>query len=173
MADNFPPLSNPVEIALGLKKELDEFEKTNNRAPLIEALKQQFLSQRLSSSVQAERARDLALTILIGKINTMSDNMLLRTIAQLSEIGHLDLASITGNNPNSKAPMININQAFGQQPSQIGPGISNTGINAEGNPIKDANMLLESMEHITAFFRDRELKTIDVVPKEGEENKNA
>jgi hypothetical protein len=48
------------------------------------------------SATLVEKARLAALETLIGRMPMMSDNMLIKTIETLSQIGAVDKASITG-----------------------------------------------------------------------------
>jgi hypothetical protein len=59
-------------------------------------MKDEFRLNRMVASSQAEDNRDLALQMLSIRMDDMSDNMLLRTIKELSEIGALELAAVTG-----------------------------------------------------------------------------
>lgn len=151
---------NPVEVALELKKDLEEYEETSDRKKLITALKEQFLVSRYNAASQSEKNRYVGLSILFERMHKMSDNMLLRTIRELSEIGVLDLQSIVGPIGTKGGSLVSINQAFGlggnRDNLQLGPSSS-----TETNPIKDAGNLLEALEHIAAHFRDRPMLTIE------------
>ena len=87
---------NIVDAALDLKRDLEEFERTNDRSVLIKALRDQLLIARYDSAVLVETARIAALETLIGRMSEMSDNMLIRTIKTLSHIRAMDMTSITG-----------------------------------------------------------------------------
>ena len=87
---------NIVDAALDLKRDLEEFERTNDRSVLIKALRDQLLIARYDSAMLAETARIAALETLIGRMSEMSDNMLIRTIKTLSHIRAMDMTSITG-----------------------------------------------------------------------------
>ena len=87
---------NIVDAALDLKRDLEEFERTNDRSVLIKVLRDQLLIARYDSAMLVETARIAALETLIGRMSEMSDNMLIRTIKTLSHIRAMDMTSITG-----------------------------------------------------------------------------
>jgi hypothetical protein len=136
-----------LDSALEMSRELQAYEKTKDRSVLIKALRDQFLARRLDSASVVEKTRLKALEVLIEKIPGMSENMLLRTISQLSEINSVDLATITGSGAKA-GPLISIQQSGISGFSQDGGRVS-----LDGNPVKRAGELLESIEHIAAYFR--------------------
>jgi hypothetical protein len=71
---------SPVEPALSLKSELEAYDRDKDRGPLLGALKEQFLLNRLVAASQAEKNRNLALQILFNRMERMSDKMLLETV---------------------------------------------------------------------------------------------
>jgi hypothetical protein len=137
---------SPVEAALSLKSELEAYDGDKDRRSLVGALKEQFLLNRYVAASQAENNRNLALRILLNRMEKMSDNMLLRTIRHLSEIGALDLTVVT------RTPTVSIQQEFG-----LPGGVSQTslGNRAASNPIKDVGMLLEALEHVADHFQGK------------------
>jgi hypothetical protein len=154
---------NPVEVALELKKDLDDYEEHQDRKQLIGALKEQFLVSRYNNASQAEKTRYLGIQILFERMHKMSDNMLLKTIRELAEIGVIDLQSVTGMALGARggSSLVNINQAFGlggppRDTLQLGASRS-----TETNPIKDTGNLLEALEHIAEHFKDRPMLTIE------------
>jgi hypothetical protein len=86
---------NFVDAVLDLERELEEFDRTNDRSVLIKALRDQFLITKYDSAMLVEKSRIAALEILIDRMTKMSDNMLIRTIETLSKIGGVDMTSIT------------------------------------------------------------------------------
>jgi hypothetical protein len=72
------------------------FDRDKDRRSLLNAMKDQCLLNRMVASSQAENDRDLALQILSIRMEGMSDNMLLRTIRELGEIGAMELAAVAG-----------------------------------------------------------------------------
>jgi len=74
----------------------EAFDRDKDRRPLLNAMRDQFRLNRMGASSQAEDDRELALQILCNRMEGMSDNMLLRTIKELGEIGARDLAAVTG-----------------------------------------------------------------------------
>ena len=85
-----------VDVPLDLKRDLEEFERTNDRSVLIKALRDQLLIARYDSAVLVETARIAALETLIGRMSEMSDNMLIKIIEALTQIAKVDISSITG-----------------------------------------------------------------------------
>jgi hypothetical protein len=77
---------SPVEAALSLKSGLEAYDRDKDRRFLVDALKEQFLSNKYVAASQAENVRNLGLRILSSRLEAMSDNMLLKTIRELSEI---------------------------------------------------------------------------------------
>ena len=87
---------NIVDAALDLERELEEFDRTKDQSVLIKSLRDQFLITRCDSATLVEMSKLAALEILIGRMSGMSDNMLIRTIEILFQIGVVDMTSITG-----------------------------------------------------------------------------
>jgi hypothetical protein len=153
---------HPLEVALDLKRELELYDKSRDRGVFIKAIRDQFLMTRYHSAVKAEDTRLKALDILIGRLENMSDNMLMRLVENLSGAGARDLELIAGGSGAKSGPLFTVQQNLG---SIMGQG----GISPGGNPVKDAGELLESLEHIAAYFKER--KTIDLKPNEDESDK--
>jgi hypothetical protein len=84
---------NNVDAALDLKRELEEFDKSGDRSVLIKALRDQFLITRYDAKMLIEKSMSAALEILIDRMSVMSNNMLLKTIEILFEIGAVDMTS--------------------------------------------------------------------------------
>ena len=85
-----------VDVPLDLKRDLEEFERTNDRSVLIKALRDQLLIARYDSAMLVEKARIAALETLIGRMSEMSDNMLIKIIEALTQIAKVNISSITG-----------------------------------------------------------------------------
>ena len=85
-----------VDVPLDLKRDLEEFERTNDRSVLIKALRDQLLIARYDSAMLVEKARIAALETLIGRMSEMSNNMLIKIIEALTQIAKVDISSITG-----------------------------------------------------------------------------
>jgi hypothetical protein len=159
-----PPSRHPLEVALDLKRELEQYDKNRDRSVFIKAVRDQFLMTRYHSSVKVEDTRLRALDILISRMDTMSDNMLMRLVENLSGAGARDLELIIGGSSAKAGPLFalqqNISSSIGQS-DRMSPG---------SNPVKDTGELLESLEHIAAYFREK--KIIDLKPeKEEKEDK--
>ena len=102
---------SPVEAALSLKSELEAYDREKDRKPLLNAVKEQFLLNRLVAASQAENTRNLGLQILSNRMENMSDKVLLKTIRKLGKSGALDLATITGGPiPRKPSPVVSIHQ---------------------------------------------------------------
>jgi hypothetical protein len=100
------------------------------RSSLLSGLKEQLLKGYVSTS-QAENKRNQALRILFNRMERMSDNMLLKTMKEVSEIGALDLTAVTG-----------ISVLEGRI---LKPGV---GDRPGSNPVKSTGDLLEALEHV-------------------------
>ena len=85
-----------VDTPLDLKRKLEEFDRTKDQSVLINALIDQFLITRYVSATLVEKSIIAALEILIGRMPNMSDNMLIKTIETLSQIGTVNMTSIPG-----------------------------------------------------------------------------
>ena len=90
------PRQNIGDAALVLIRELEEFDIIKDRSVIINALRDQYLITMYDSAALVEKAKMAALEALIGRMPGMSDNMLIKTIETLSQIGAADMASITG-----------------------------------------------------------------------------
>src|SRR5262249_17337450 len=78
------------------------------------AVKEQFLLNRLVAASQAENTRNLGLQILSNRMENMSDKTLLKTISKLDKGGALDLATITEKPiPGRPSPVVSLQQVFG------------------------------------------------------------
>jgi hypothetical protein len=153
---------HPLEVALDLKRELEQYDKSRDRGVFIKAIRDQFLMTRYHSAVKAEDTRLRALNVLVDRLENMSDNMLMRLVENLSGAGARDLELITGGSGAKSGPLFTVQQNLG---SVLGQG----GISPGGNPVKDAGELLETLEHIAAYFKEK--KTIDLKPNEDESDK--
>jgi hypothetical protein len=114
------------------------------------ALKEEFLLNRYIAGLQAATIKNRGLQILFNRMERMPDNMLLKTIA-------LEMAAIIGipMPGENRISTISIQQAFGLP----GEGLqSSLGHRATSNPVKKIGELLESMEHIERYFRERQIK---------------
>jgi hypothetical protein len=149
---------SPIDVALELKDELELFTKIFDRTALITAFRDQFILTRLDSAKVVEKNRLAGLNILFERMATMSDNMLIKTIQSLSEMGHADLESFTGATRAGTIPIISVQQNLGM--------LGQSRANLEGNPIKDAGQLLESLEHIATYFRTQSPPIIELQAEE-------
>ena len=144
---------SPVDAALSLKSELEAYERDKDRRPLLNAVKDQFLLNRLVASSQAENARDLGVQVLRDRMAHMSNSNLLKAVKVLSEAGAKDLRAVTGTPvPRGRPPTVSIQQAFGLPGGGCQPSLGNC---TTSNPVKDTGLLLEAVAHAAAFFRDK------------------
>jgi hypothetical protein len=144
---------SPVDAALSLESELEAYDRDKDRRPLLNALKEHFLLNRLVTASQAENNRNLALRILFDRMERMSDSMLLKTFKVLSEAGAPDLTAVTGTPvPRGRTPMVSIQQAFGLPGGGSQPSL---GDRSTSNPVKDTGLLLEAIEHVARHFRGK------------------
>jgi hypothetical protein len=84
---------NIGDAALVLIRELEKFDITKDQSVLINALRDQCM---YDSATLVEKAKCAVLEVLICRMPNMSDNMLIKTIETLSQIGAVDMASTTG-----------------------------------------------------------------------------
>jgi hypothetical protein len=81
-----------VNSPLDLKRKQEEIIEA--RSVIIDALIDQFLITEYDSATLIAKTKLAALEILVARMPKMSDNMLIRTIETLSQIGAVDKASI-------------------------------------------------------------------------------
>ena len=118
-------------------------------------LKEDFLLHKYIAGLQAENIKNRWLQILFNRMERMSDNMLLKTIRELSESGAPEMAATIGIPMPGENRMISIQQAFGLP----GEGLqSSLGHRATSNPVRKIGELLEAMEHIERYFSERQIK---------------
>jgi hypothetical protein len=145
---------SPVEPALGLKSELEAYDRDKDRRMLLGALKEQFLLERYVAASQAEKNRNLALQILFNRMERMSDKMLLKTVMVLSEIGARELTAVTGVPVSGRTPMFSIQiPGGGSQPS--------SGDRSTSNLVKHAAILMEPYEQIATHLQGKETHHIE------------
>jgi hypothetical protein len=127
---------------------------TQASASLFGALKEEFLLNRYVSGSQAANIKNRGLQILFNRMERMSDNMLLKTIKELSEIGALDMAAITGipMPGENRISTSSIQQAFELPGERLR---SLLGPHATSNPVKQTGEVLEALEHIERHFKER------------------
>jgi hypothetical protein len=144
---------SPVDVALGLKSELEAYDKNKDRSALVGALRDQFLLNRLVASSKVEAIRDHSLNVLFGRVDKMSDSMLIKIIEVLSEGGGPDLAAIMGvQMPGKPPPIVSIQQAFG---FAGGGSQSSLGGRTVSNPVQDPGDLVEAVERARAYLRGK------------------
>ena len=105
---------------------------------------------RYVSGSQTENIKNRGLQILFNRMERMSDNMLLKTIRELSGSRALEMAAIIG------IPLPGENLISTISIRQPGEGLqSSLGHHATSNPVKKIGELLEAMEHIQRHFKGR------------------
>jgi hypothetical protein len=138
-----------VEPALSLKNELEAYDKDKDRRPLLNALKEQFLLNRLVAASQAENTRKLALQFLFNRMERMSDKMLLKTVRVLSEIGAQELTAVTGVPVSGgRTPMFSIQPPGGGSQGSLGD-------RSTSNLVKRTAILMEPYEQLAPLLRDK------------------
>jgi hypothetical protein len=131
--------------------------KAQASASSFDALKEEYLLNRYIAGLHAENIKNRWLQILFNRMGRMSDNMLLKTIRELSESGALEMAAIIGipMPGENRISTTSIQQAFGLP----GEGLqSSLGHRATSNPVKEIGELLEAMEHIKRHFSEHQIK---------------
>jgi hypothetical protein len=103
------------------------------------ALREKFLLSKYIAGLQAENIKTRGLQILFNRMERMSDNMLLKTIRELSESGALEMAPMPGGN---RISTVSIQEAFRLPPTSV----------------KKIVELLEAIEHVERYFREHQIK---------------
>jgi hypothetical protein len=119
------------------------------------ALKEEFLLNRYIAALQAENIKNRGLQILFNRMERMSDNILLKTVRELSKSGALEMAAIIGI-PKPGGDRISTNsiqQAFGLS----GEGLQSS-CRATSNPVKRLGDVLEAIEHLQRYFKEHPIK---------------
>ena len=121
------------------------------------ALKEDFLLHKYIAGLQAENIKNRWLQILLNRMGRMSDTPLLKTIRELSESGALEMAAIIGipMPGGNRISTISFQQALGLP--QEGPQ-SSLGDRATSNPFQRIGNVLEAIEHLERYFRERQIK---------------
>jgi hypothetical protein len=108
---------------------------------------------RFVASSKVEAIRDHSLNVLFGRLDKMSDSMLVKTVKVLSEGGEADLTAIMGVQMRGKSsPTVSIQQAFG---FSGGGSQSSLGGRTVSNPVQDTGYLQEAVERARAYLRGK------------------
>ena len=147
-------LTNPAQVILNVRREIEAFKSGGSRKELVEALRDQFIATRHQAATKAEATRLLALNMLQARLPEIKSTAeLLQVISVLSQASENDLAVLLGALPGS-GPLIN----FQQVTSSLGnPGHKlalPTREDGTSNPIKDASHALEAFEHLLKHIRN-------------------
>jgi Zn finger protein HypA/HybF involved in hydrogenase expression len=86
---------NIVNAALNLERELKELDRTKDPSVLIRTLRDELTIARYDSATLVGKSKIAGLEVLIGRMPNMSNNMLIIAIEILSQIGTVDIDSIT------------------------------------------------------------------------------
>ena len=147
-------LTNPAQVILDIRKDIQNFQAGGPRKDLVEALRDQFVATRHQAAVKAEAARMLALDMLRARLPEIkSVSELMRVISALSKISENDLAAVCGAVPGT-GPLLNIQQLIGHAGMTqrlVLPDWSDK----SSNPVKDTSQVLESFELLNKFIKEK------------------
>lgn len=164
MSDN-PHGSTTLQLALNIQENVEEYLRTKDRTALVNALRDQFLAQRHSSATATEAAREMAARVLIGRIPQMSDNMLIRAISELAKIGDIDTQAILTGSVGGRGPLFAFNQTIGG-PGDSTPAIMGPSNNPADSSVKHVGNVLEAIEHLSSYLRQKGAKEPDIIEAE-------
>ena len=147
-------LTNPAQVILNVRREIEAFKSGGSRKELVEALRDQFIATRHQAATKAEATRLLALNMLQARLPEIKSTVeLLQVISVLSQASENDLAVLLGALPGS-GPLINFQQVI----SSLGNPGHKLALPARddgaSNPIKDASHALEAFEHLLKHIRN-------------------
>ena len=147
-------LTNPAQVILNVRREIEAFKSGGSRKELVEALRDQFIATRHQAATKAEATRLLALNMLQARLPEIKSTAeLLQVISVLSQASENDLAVLLGALPGS-GPLINFQQVI----SSLGNPGHKLALPARedgtSNPIKDASHALEAFEHLLKHIRN-------------------
>ena len=152
-------LTNPTQVILDIRNDIQKFQDGGPRKEMVEALKDQFAATRHQAAVKAEATRMLALDMLRAKLHEIkSVSELTRVISMLSQISENDLAAVCGGIPGTGA-LLNIQQLIGHagMTQQLAlPEWSDK----SSNPVKDASQVLESFNLLTRYLQKETTATV-------------
>jgi hypothetical protein len=165
MSDN-PHGSTTLQLALNIQENVEEYLRTKDRTALVNALKDQFLAQRHSSATATEAARELAARVLIGRIPRMSDNMLIRAISELAKIGDIDTQAILTGSVGGRGPLFALSQTINTAQPGNNPEITGLSNNPADSSVKHVGNVLEAIEHLSSYLRQKGAKEPDIIEAE-------
>ena len=147
-------LTNPAQVILNVRREIEAFKSGGSRKELVEALRDQFIATRHQAATKAEATRLLALNMLQARLPEIKSTVeLLQVISVLSQASENDLAVLLGALPGS-GPRINFQPVI----SSLGNPGHKLALPARedgtSNPIKDASHALEAFEHLLKHIRN-------------------
>ena len=157
-------LTNPTQVILDIRNDIQKFQDGGPRKEMVEALKDQFVAARHQAAVKAEAARMLALDMLRAKLHEIkSVSELMRVISTLSQISENDLAAVCGAIPGT-GPLLNIQQLIGH--AGMTPQLAlPEWTDKSSNPIKDSSQVLESFERLNKFIKEKSRHIGDQKPE--------
>ena len=105
-------LTNPAQVILNVRREIEAFKSGGSRKELVDALRDQFIATRHQAATKAEATRLLALNMLQARLPEIKSTAeLLQVISVLSQASENDLAVLLGALPGS-GPLINFQQVI-------------------------------------------------------------
>ena len=97
----------------------------------------------------------------MGRLDDMSDSMLLRTIEVLARVRAMDTQTVFGIRPKGKGPSVKLNRMIEHPtPASSGP------TKARQHRVNTAGQVLEAMEHVARYFDENKREVVDVTPEE-------
>jgi hypothetical protein len=146
-------LTNPAQVILDIRKDIQNFQAGGPRKELVEALRDQFVATRHQAAVKAEATRMLALDMLrerLHKIKSVSE--LMRVISMLAKISENDLAAVYGVAP-GMGPLLNIQQLIGHAGITQQPALPDRSDNSPA-PSRNCSQVLESFELLSKAIKE-------------------
>jgi hypothetical protein len=141
-----------IQLVRNMQRDMEEYQRTGDKQLLVNAIKDQFLAQRHLTASKTEEIRSKATENLLGRLDKMSDNMLLRVIETLSKVGEKDVEGIFGILPNQRGPMFSLTQNI-QNPSGQQSQIPVSSGGPTQNPVQNTSQILEAIEHLSTHFQ--------------------
>jgi hypothetical protein len=151
-------LTNPVQVILDIRKDIQKFKDGSDRKAMVEALRDQFVATRHQAGVKAEATRMLALDILRERLSGIkSVPELMHLISGLSKLSENDLAAVYGVAPGGTGALLNIQQLIGHAgmtQHQLLLALPDR-TDKPSNPIRGASRVLESFELLNKILKER------------------
>jgi hypothetical protein len=123
-------------------------EMSDARSSLLNALKEKLLKAHVSTA-PAENNRIQAVRILSNQMARMPDDMLLKTIREVSKVAALDMTAETDALA-AEGPMAAIQKIFCLLRESSQPPLEDS----PASLYKEGFLLLEAIEHVERYFKD-------------------